>query len=207
MEHELPTTPATSAELETYRHAPTLLAGQTAGSGGQVKVWTPTWKEIWKETQIPVISGVTLALLLAIWDIIGHRRDHSRGIFWLALAGCSLLTALLTRLNMPYVTTDDAGIGLTTLKGSEAFRWNEIRSVESTEDWFHPLLRFDVGQRKPVTCNMLGHSIAARQELLDLITEKAHLVRDGSKTSKFFRSRRVELPPSTSAALPPVDRG
>ncbi|HET6382685.1 MAG TPA: hypothetical protein VFJ58_04770 [Armatimonadota bacterium] len=103
---------------------------------------------------------------------IPRKRDpeHAK-----SLAALGLFIPSLRGVHRPvYITTDDAGIGVTQWRGSRSIRWDDIGACAVTP------LRIDLhtfsGQRIPV--HLVGHTDRACGALAALIIDRAGLDSD-----------------------------
>lgn len=172
---------------EAYERAPTLMAGVTAGSQGQVEVWSPEKREIWKP--IRRRGGRRLLFYGVLTLLLGIHHGYFNPTFLIIWSIPTALSGALTLAFLrrpPYLTTDAAGMGIATWRGSHALRWSDIQSVEvKGADSYYPWLK--ISAPAPVTVRLHGHSPRRQQELLSLIIDRAHLQADPEKKSRFIR--------------------
>jgi len=178
--------------LAPYQRAPTLMAGSAGGIQGQVEVWSPEIKKVKRR-------AIGLGVLVFFYAVFICLRP--RFIFVLPSMIFMIFAALLylRALKRPcYLTTDDAGIGITTWKGSKALRWSEVRSIEV----FPPdsgMVRLMAPER--VDIRILGYDPEKQRGLVDLIVLRAGLWPHPKKKRFFVRPDDPALTNPSGKAL------
>ncbi|MDQ2730338.1 MAG: hypothetical protein M3Y56_01655, partial [Armatimonadota bacterium] len=114
-ERQLPA-PFNDRDPESYEHAPTLMAGETAGTQGAVHVWAPE-----KQRYRLLLSGAAAVLMFGIIDTAALHNGV--GVAIMLFYATAFMAWCMTVPHRYYFTTDEAGIGITTRKGSRALRW------------------------------------------------------------------------------------
>ena len=214
---------------EAFRHAPTLMAGEVAGSQGEVRVWSPDKKLIRAQALagLAALAAAPLYWFLLVYLLISLHYPGPQTFLSGALLGMVLTSPYIgawlfgwervrafPALRRPcYITTDDAGIGVTTWRGSRALSWNDI--VACSYHPIHNVLLLKPRNGRWFQANLSGYAGIQRAELIAVVTGRADLalVKDWSKISsclgkKYARpgyrislSGHVAL--SGAAALPP----
>lgn len=180
-EHQPPALPvaASPTSIQAYQRAPTLMAGISAGAQGKVQVWMPSRRRLWGWT-----LGAGAVTLIFVWLMVRQWRhglpfDLESAFFLLCPA--IDVTWLVMRLLRPcYVTTDDAGIAITTWKGARALQWSEVRSIKRGDN------SLAIGSSKTVSIHLIGYSKVDCKRLLELIVEKAALLPHPRKKQVFL---------------------
>lgn len=178
---------AGAAAPEAYRHAPTLMAGEVAGSQGEVQVWSPDTAVLKKHArQAAVSGGIYLAAPLVFGLLVNAAIEGGISytafvlsfvlfmIPWLAAGLVSVMRqgAMSAARRPRYLTTDDAGIGVTTQGGSRYFRWDEIAML-STYSTIGVKLHSRSGEQ--VILNLSGYTREQQDELVTLIRHRTGL--------------------------------
>jgi hypothetical protein len=181
-------------EVEAYERAPTLMGGSAPGSQGDVRVWSPSRKGLWIST-IGFGAGAILMLALII------LTRSAGGFAWMIGSLMGGFGISLSALRRPgYITTDGAGIGITTRKGSRAVRWHEIESAQLMNvGSFGQSCMLELRVPDKVSANLSGYSVATRNELLGLVTRRAGLIQDHKRRRLWKRKAAAELPPGASS--------
>ena len=168
-------TPGSAAiERTAYQRAPTLMAGVSAGTQGQVRVWAPSRKLLWV-----FLAGWgvgSLALFVFRWIYIAER--DSVVLFLLYHLTFMIFGVYYRAFRRPcYITTDDAGIGLTSAAGSLTLRWCEIKAVRIDLQSRFSLggTKFELMAPKANYISLTGYPIRHRKELLSMIVERSEL--------------------------------
>ena len=170
-----------------FEKSPTLLAGLNAGRQGMVRLWAPSLPTLKHKAVLGaglvafVALAVSLSLSLDFWIWlftigVGQLFQLLAPVWESAIALASLaLIALLpavAALRKPcYVAADDAGLGVTTAKGSQVVRWNEVAGVERLGLLNTFLIRTTTG--KSVRFSPHGFSARSRNELWNTMARKA----------------------------------
>lgn len=166
----LPVASGTDVQIEAYQRSPTLMAGETPGSQGNVRVWSPSRRALWIS-----FTGFGLGSIVLMAGMI--FSGSFGGLSYLLgsmIAACFLSARALRR--PCYLTTDEAGIGITTSKSSVALRWDEIVTARFAGD--DPVYRFDrivLMAPSRVTINLTGYSSRLQNEIFGMIRRKAQL--------------------------------
>lgn len=148
----------------SYQRAPTLMAGVTAGAQGAVRVWAPD-----KRLILGFLCRCLAQFGLAAGGIVyltQWKLGGAAAVAFLPKAALALLIPAVRTLFRPcYVTTDDAGIGITTWRGSRALRWQEVGACTILDS------RLDLHTMAGacVSINLLGYPWESRRELESVI--------------------------------------
>jgi len=181
----LPVKAAETAAVEpiVYQRAPTLMAGATAGSQGEVRVWAPSRKLLL--TAIAQTGSGALVLCLFHFPF-PKWFAYAAGYFWVYL----LFSVYIAALRRPcYLTTDEAGIGITTRRGSRTLRWIDIQEARLVTGTSGTLDDCRINLKAPdaIEINLTGYPTEQRDELLQLITRSAGLkIVTGRPRQKLF---------------------
>lgn len=152
--------PVGSVQPEVYERAPTLMAGEMAGTQGKVRVWYPSRNELYAS-----MAGGGFYILMGLMRMC--IRDHSIGYFYI-LFGVLLTAPGLRGLWHPrYISTDNAGIAISARRGNKALRWSEITSF--THNRRHVVLVLLSGK---VKIDVMGYPDAARNEFVALLESR-----------------------------------
>ena len=197
-----------------YRRAPTLMAGSVPGSQGAVRVWSPQRRLLqWSISIWTAVSAWYFYQILVHFH--GSRFDLLFGnIVWL-MWGLGMLYISAGALQRPaYLTTDDAGIGISVENGPAiALRWHEIYRVKCPSSFSSALVIEQSTYGKPLSLALTGYSRAHRAELAALICKRAALTRSRFDSTLFLRPPQprpvLTGPPRASyrEGLPPACGG
>ena len=98
----------------------------------------------------------------------------------------SFLSGLAALSRPCYLTTDESGIGVTTSRTNRALLWAEVHALQVYgATWY---LTLDTSER--LRLDMVGYSTAARDSLLQLLTNKAALQQSDHNTWLSDRAAR-----------------
>ncbi|HET6387407.1 MAG TPA: hypothetical protein VFJ58_28805 [Armatimonadota bacterium] len=184
--------------------APTLLGGQSAGGQGQVQVWIPQKIRLWA----PAIGWGGIAG----WGIYAMFAQHAGACVGVLGIVC-MLPALINLSRPTYLTTDEAGIGITTLIGTRSLRWSDIRAVTrnfpSQGSYASLSLRLDDSIARPgslavvtAVINLCGYSRSLQDHLTALIVERAGLEALDAGAGKYVRRPVEALQPAPHLLSP-----
>jgi len=229
---------ASEAHSEARTHAPTLLGGSQPGAQGEARVWAPNpWRLRFKvATDAGWVVLWTGSFLFARYIDVGLQRLDaasrqmglpgqskivaSPGWDWMdcgvAVFFLFSLWVAYQHLRRPrYLTTDDAGIGVTTRKGSRALNWGDIRLARFKRRSTITLKTDD----ETLKIAMPGYNGAVRRDLFALIVNRANLYRSPHNRGEFIPEARVrdrflarnkkpkfERPPVPAPKRPGADR-
>lgn len=98
-----------------------------------------------------------------------------------------------------YLTTDDAGIGITMQKGSRAILWDDIESARFTQGW----AAFALKDSKSIQIHLFGYPTAQQKELQSLVEQKAQLA-PHPKHKGLFIHAVPEIPTANSLSTLPA---
>lgn len=157
--------PFNDRSLEQYEHAPTLIAGETAGTQGVVRVWAPG-----RQPFLMLLLGAVVVTAWAIFDTATTR--NGLGLMLTLCYATAFMAWCMTVPHRYYFTTDDAGIGITTRTGSRALRWGEIISCGRGNPADPNTYRLLLQGGEVVEIHLTGHSKGAEKELIALIEGK-----------------------------------
>ncbi|MDQ2731063.1 MAG: hypothetical protein M3Y56_05340 [Armatimonadota bacterium] len=181
-----------SQDLEAFERSPTLLAGETAGRGGQVRVWGPDSEVRRKEIRRFTIVFPTCLLLPYVLLTLMGVAIHPN-LFLEVMPIAMMFPVILGNLRRPsYITTDDMGMGLTTWKGSRAVRWDEVEALE----WNGARPVLQIANSKPVLLNLVGYAQTMPEQLRNLIVERAGLHLTGTPGLNWVREPAAIAAPS-----------
>lgn len=193
---------AISTLPEAYSRSPTLMAGERAGSQGEVRVWAPERALLMRRVFRSVVFS-------SIWMcIFAYTIYHPS--WWFFEIGILIFGRLfwdLASLGRPcYVTTDNAGIAITTWRGTRALRWDEIVSVEYVNSPIRFFLPRSLRLRAPkrLVIRLPGFSHKHEIQLLRAITARARLKRHKWNSSLYKRAA-PELPEGEVVPTTPDD--
>jgi hypothetical protein len=193
----LPADPGAPTEMQVYGQAPTLMGGAAPGAQGDVKVWAPDRKDLQK---MAVICGSGTVVMLAIMIISRHS-----GIFivWIGILALGFFASISALRRPGYITTDQAGIGITMGRGSRAVRWGEIESVRlvRTHGWI-PAYTLVLKVPEKVKVNVTGYPDKQRDRLIALITSRSRLTLSSVTRQIWKREPAAALPASRDRPLP-----
>ena len=163
--------------VEAHEHSPTLMAGETAGAQGKVRVWAPDPGE-------PVRPMLVEALLwgqpLLLWAVLVVLMPHplpvglsAFGVIAVMVAAWRIAASLPQLMRRRYIATDDAGIAVTTFWGTRAFRWDEVVA------WVDTTLPLETTlclvTEETVHLNLHGYPDSTRARLRKVIASSAGL--------------------------------
>lgn len=184
---ELPVHRASS--LNPYQRAPTLMAGQTAGMQGPVQVWAPETGRIrlhvagWLSVSTAAAASLWVLHSVSFWNwllaalpvwlaiLVGLAPIAAAAVsaFYVANA----LMAIPALWKPSYVTVDDAGLGITSWRGSRAIAWGDLVAYARYRILHYVLLYTASGQ--VLFINSAGYSRKAIDEFCAMAAERARL--------------------------------
>ena len=161
-----------AAAPEAHQRAPTLMA--SAGSPGEVRVWSPDMGNIRRRV---CLSGASLITVIALGFTVTKVWPGSSGfigLLYFISAMCFVIG--FASLRRPcYLTTDASGIGVTTTQSSRALLWSELQSLETVETMFFKDWVLTLNSSEKLDLNLVGYPREVRDSLLELVVEKAAL--------------------------------
>ncbi|MCA1596357.1 MAG: hypothetical protein LC772_08035, partial [Chloroflexi bacterium] len=139
--HELTPISAPLQAPSLRQRAPTLMGGEIAGRQGEVRIWSPDKSLIRRQALAGVVAlaGAPLYWFLLIYLLVTLHYSGPHSLVMACLFGMAMTSPYvaawlfgwervraLPALYRPcYLTTDDAGIGVTTWRGSRALPWSD----------------------------------------------------------------------------------
>ncbi|MCA1595853.1 MAG: hypothetical protein LC772_05465 [Chloroflexi bacterium] len=184
----LPVAARGPVQVEAHQRSPTLMAGETPGSQGGVRIWAPSRKKLW----ICCIGfGSSSALMLAAILLSEGRLNIFASTLFI---GFVLSVRALRR--PCYVTTDEEGIGITTRKSSLALRWNQIiTATRVPHPGIYDYTPVQLQAPCPVEMNLTGYPRAQQHELFELIKLRANLLPHPARPTVFVKSDQAPSDP------------
>ncbi|MDQ2730897.1 MAG: hypothetical protein M3Y56_04495 [Armatimonadota bacterium] len=184
-------TPIESGNTEAYERAPTLMAGQTPGSQGQVRVWEPDRKLLRR-------TGLCFGMLLlngvpVVINLIKFKPRAPCDLFLFAM----LIVALVGQLfyigwryrqfvRQPrFVSADGVGIGVTTRDGGKYVPWTDVVSAELGSEYII------LNAPDKLFIDLAGYPEGRRESLLAYICVGAGLHRSREDHRLFVRDASV----------------
>lgn len=167
--------PAMPPQPEGYSRSPTLLVGATPGGHGEVRVWSPSKRNL--RLRVAYICGSTALSIIPVYYFF-HGDLISLIVMAIFLMILPLAPYWMASKRPCYLTTDDNGIGVTTYDGSRAFRWTDIRAIKWAEE---SLFSLEVNREQPgetpeqVILNLGGYPLSVKREFISLVITKAQL--------------------------------
>ena len=173
--------------LEPFQRAPTLMAGELPGSQGMVEVWAPDDTLVRKQARQglaatalyfggPLVFAVALSLFTS--GTVSTGAFFAFFLGWLLLWSVAAVnfamkgSAVAANWRRRYLTTDDAGIGVTLATGTRYLKWEEIAMAVRTRPSGIVLYP---ERGRVVRINLAGYTPEAQAACLERITLNAHL--------------------------------
>ncbi|HET6385473.1 MAG TPA: hypothetical protein VFJ58_18935 [Armatimonadota bacterium] len=193
--HELRIAEGSGEDSGARTHAPTLLGGDQPGEQGEARVWAPNpWRRRAMMTSLASMGVSTLFICYCIYftahlDSGGLSRWFIDPILLLeCVVFLGVIRSLWQQVHRPlYVTTDNAGIGITTRRGARAMRWSEIRSVQRVQSG-QILLITDSG---PFRISPQTYAEGLAEDLFTVIVNRANLYRSPDDARRFLREEQI----------------
>lgn len=162
---------------DAYERALTLMAGETAGSGGQVRVWAPqTWRMC--------LSLLTVSILAALGSVAfmllrgGYFSVNLFLAFSILICVVFVLPILYFWTQCAYISADENGIAFRDPLSRSKVRYLRWEDVHSLYVDHHFSLGFNclvLDGPAGAELNLIGYSKAAQAELKSFITAQAGL--------------------------------
>lgn len=175
----VPVPASVSADVEpaAYQRAPTLMAGASAGSQGQVQVWAPSRKLLWF---LLTASLAAVAFTLVFGVLTRQSVIWILAFVYFSLAAAGGFFASLRALRRPgYVTTDDTGMAVTTRTGSVPLQWTEIKAIRAATELDKVTVlapdRVELNAQGRIDLHLTGYPTNLRKDLLVLMVGRTGL--------------------------------
>ena len=194
--------------VDAYRRAPTLMAGDAPGGQGSVFVWAPETREFVRLMVLsPLLLGVLTFVMLIVLPMGAGRWALTAAIAVAFTSGIAAMCAVVlpASLRRRYFTTDDAGIGLTTWRGTRACRWDEVVAFADSSPRGSGVLYLDCGES--INLNLNGYPASTLAGLRTVVVHRAGLAevlwarvppyalyaRPGTRINGFRRVARIRI--------------
>ncbi|HET6386201.1 MAG TPA: hypothetical protein VFJ58_22650 [Armatimonadota bacterium] len=169
---------------EARSRGATLIGAAAPGSQGTVRIWTPDRWRLWfcgLRGELGWLLGIALfflALPVYVLMLVSEAGLEAM-LFAAAMPLLAYLALTLPGVLRPcYITTDDAGLGVTSWNRSLALHWSEIQFVERGLWGAYEVVAFPGRyESAPIRAgvHLAGYSRETRRAILALIAEKAEL--------------------------------
>nr|MDQ2731531.1 hypothetical protein [Armatimonadota bacterium] len=162
---------------DVYQRALTLMAGETPGSGGEVRVWAP---QVWRMclTLISVCSLATAGGAALVLLMVGHLSVRLFLDFSFLISIFFMLPILYHCSQSGSVSADENGIAFRDLFGPSKVRyvgWQDVHSLYVKRYYLHGFNVLILDGSAESRLNLIGYSKAARAEMESFIIARAGL--------------------------------